>query len=139
MASFWSLMAMFMAFMAHFSSLALSSHVHIQLSTISAAPAFLPDSAPLSSPPSLSPDIEPLFPTPKGEAPAPSDSSLPTIPSSPSPPNPDNMLAPGPESGISPSRAMPVSASVSVTPSGPISLAVLICFMVFELMQVPGV
>ncbi|KAK4376313.1 hypothetical protein RND71_006990 [Anisodus tanguticus] len=49
-------------------------------STISAAPALLPN-PPLSSSP-LSPDITPLFPSPGGSELARSDSSLPTIPSS---------------------------------------------------------
>ncbi|KAK8693862.1 hypothetical protein V6N13_071429 [Hibiscus sabdariffa] len=114
-AAIWS----FMVFMAGFCSLALSSssRLHVQYSAISAAPAFLP-TAPLSSSPSLSPDIEPLLPTPKGMAPAPADSSLPTIPSSPSPPNPDSMLAPGPGFELAPSGSLPVSASVSLTSDG---------------------
>ncbi|KAB2016263.1 hypothetical protein E1A91_D08G087100v1 [Gossypium mustelinum] len=79
-------------------------YLHVQYSTISAAPAFLP-SAPLASSPSLPPDIEPLFPTPNGVAPSPTDSSMPTIPSSPSPPNPDNIVAPAPGFAFSPSNS----------------------------------
>ncbi|ESQ39441.1 hypothetical protein EUTSA_v10001715mg [Eutrema salsugineum] len=77
--------------------LSLCSHTstsEFQLSSISAAPSFLPE-APWSfsaSPPAMSPDISPLFPTPGSRemSPSPSESSvMPTIPSSLSPPNPD--------------------------------------------------
>ncbi|KAE8681610.1 hypothetical protein F3Y22_tig00111311pilonHSYRG00088 [Hibiscus syriacus] len=115
-ATIWS----FILFMAGFCSLASSSYssqLHVQYSTISAAPAFLPF-APLSSAPSLSPDIEPLLPTPKGMAPAPADSSIPTIPSIPSPPNPDGMLAPGPGFALARSGSLPESGSVSLTSDG---------------------
>ncbi|XWS36225.1 hypothetical protein CRYUN_Cryun20dG0067100 [Craigia yunnanensis] len=119
-----------MVFMAYFSSLALSSsQVHFQYSTISAAPALLP-TAPLASSPSLSPDIEPLFPTPKGMAPSPTDSSLPTIPSSPSPPNPDNILAPGPDFALSPSGSLPASTSVSLTSAGALKSTLFLGFLV---------
>ncbi|KAF9669374.1 hypothetical protein SADUNF_Sadunf14G0101000 [Salix dunnii] len=100
---------------------ALASQIHVKLSTISAAPAFLPD-APLSSPPALSPDIQPLFPSPGVEAPSPTESSLPTIPSSPSPPNPGDILAPGPErfpispSGVFRQKRVPVNALLFLEP-----------------------
>ncbi|XP_019188459.1 PREDICTED: classical arabinogalactan protein 26 [Ipomoea nil] len=91
--------------------------LNLPTSTISAAPSLLPfppsSSPPL--PPALSPDITPLFPSPGGSELAPSDSSLPTIPSSPSPPNPDEILAPGPlMAALSPSGSLPVSPSVSL-------------------------
>ncbi|XP_031123171.1 classical arabinogalactan protein 26 [Ipomoea triloba] len=88
--------------------------LNLPTSTISAAPSLLPF-PPSSSPPALSPDITPLFPSPGGSELAPSDSSLPTIPSSPSPPNPDEILAPGPlMAALSPSGSLPVSPSVSL-------------------------
>lgn len=81
-------------------------------STISAAPALLPDpTSPSSSPPALSPDIYPIFPTPGGSQLAPSDSSAPLIPSSPSPPNPDAFSALGPEAAFSPEGVLPDSSS----------------------------
>ncbi|XWS76493.1 hypothetical protein CRYUN_Cryun01aG0181200 [Craigia yunnanensis] len=124
-----------MVFMAYFSSIALStSQAHVQYSTISAAPAFLP-SAPLASSPSLPPDIEPLFPTPKGMAPSPTDSSLPTIPSSLSPPNPDNILAPGPGFALSPSGSLPPSYSVSLTSAGALKSTLFLGLLVFCLLQ----
>ncbi|KAF5732704.1 classical arabinogalactan protein 26-like [Tripterygium wilfordii] len=119
MAPFGSILMLFI--MVYFTSLALASPaiVHVQFSTISAAPAVLPG-APMASPSGLSPDIEPLFPTPVSTPP--SESSLPIIPSSPSPPNPDNMLAPGPELGaFPPSGALPASSSVSLASSGPVN------------------
>ncbi|XP_021613289.1 classical arabinogalactan protein 26 [Manihot esculenta] len=129
MASFWSFFATFMVFMAYFSSPAFTSRVHVQFSTISAAPAFLPE-APLSSPPSLSPDIEPVFPTTGAGVPSPAESSLPTIPSSPSPPNPDLIEpAAGPVFAMSPSGALPDSAATSLSSPGPLNLAV--CFLGF--------
>ncbi|KAE8697897.1 hypothetical protein F3Y22_tig00110607pilonHSYRG00008 [Hibiscus syriacus] len=57
-------------------------------------------------------------PTPKGMAPAPVDSSIPSIPSSPSPPNPDSMLAPGPGFELAPSGSLLESGSVSLTLDG---------------------
>ncbi|XP_011079744.1 classical arabinogalactan protein 26 [Sesamum indicum] len=87
--------------------------INLPASTISAAPALLPDPiAPLSSPPALSPDIAPLFPSPGGSELSPSESSVPLIPSSPSPPNPDAMVAPGPGTALAPSGSMPDSSSV---------------------------
>nr|XP_009587775.1 classical arabinogalactan protein 26-like [Nicotiana tomentosiformis] len=85
----------------------------VPASTISAAPALLPN-PPLSSPPfpALSPDITPLFPSPGGSELAPSDSSLPTIPSSLSPPNPDAMLAPESLMPFQPSGSLPVYSAV---------------------------
>lgn len=82
-------------------------------STISAAPALLPDpsSSPSSSPPALSPDIYPIFPSPGGSELAPSDSSAPLIPSSPSPPNPDASAAPGPGAAFSPEGVLMDSSS----------------------------
>ncbi|XP_022771033.1 classical arabinogalactan protein 26-like [Durio zibethinus] len=126
---------LFMVFMAYFSSLALSSsQVHVLYSTISAAPAYLP-SAPLVSSPSLPPDIQPLFPTPKGMAPSPTDSSLPTIPSSPSPPNPDNILPPAPGFALSPSASLPASNSVSLTSGGALKPTLFLGLLVFCLLQ----
>nr|XP_009770112.1 PREDICTED: classical arabinogalactan protein 26 [Nicotiana sylvestris] len=123
-----------------FVSLALSraSLLNIPASTISAAPALLPN-PPLSSPPlpALSPDISPLFPSPGGSELAPTDSTLPLIPSSPSPPNPDAMIAPGPTFfPFSPSESLPVASAVPLVSS--------LCTMVLGLMsfwftQLPGV
>ncbi|KDP28080.1 hypothetical protein JCGZ_13851 [Jatropha curcas] len=136
MASFWSFLTMFIIFMAYFASLAFTSHVvHVQFSTISAAPAFLPE-APLSSPPtsSLSPDIEPVFPTTGVAVPSPAESSLPTIPSSPSPPNPDVIHpAPGPSMAFSPSGSLPASSATSVNQAAVYFLGLLL--VVFSLMQ----
>ncbi|KAF6157804.1 hypothetical protein GIB67_038272 [Kingdonia uniflora] len=92
----------------------------VATSTISAAPAVLPD-APISLPPSstLSPDITPLLPLPKGSTTSPSPnespSSVPTIPSNPSPPNPDEFISPGPDSAVSPfgSSSLPPMTSAS--------------------------
>ncbi|XVE77688.1 hypothetical protein DITRI_Ditri13aG0082300 [Diplodiscus trichospermus] len=125
-----------MVFMAIFPSPALSSsQLHVQYSTtISAAPAFLP-TAPLASSPSLPPGIEPLFPTPKGMAPSPADSSLPTIPSSPSPPNPDNMLAPDPGFALSPSGSLPLSTSVSLTSAGALKSTLFLGLLVLHFLQ----
>ncbi|KAL3359324.1 hypothetical protein AABB24_016072, partial [Solanum stoloniferum] len=95
-----------------FFSLSLALHKspslsNIPSSSISAAPALLPN------PPALSPDISPLFPSPGGSELAPTDSSLPLIPSSPSPPNPDAMIAPGPVyMPFSPTQSLPVSSGV---------------------------
>ncbi|KAJ6680225.1 CLASSICAL ARABINOGALACTAN PROTEIN 26 [Salix purpurea] len=141
MASFCSIfLAMFavFSFTAYFSSPAMASQIHARLSTISAAPAFLPD-APLSSPPASSPDIQPLFPTPGVGAPSPTESSLPTIPSSPSPPNPGDILAPVSERfPISPSGPLPASSSVSLTSSGPLKLAFVLGLLVFCSVQLSG-
>ncbi|CAN7088188.1 unnamed protein product [Brassica rapa subsp. narinosa] len=66
-----------------------SELLQFQLSTISAAPSFLPEapsSFSASPPEATSPDISPLFPTPGSSemSPSPSESSaMPTIPSSP--------------------------------------------------------
>ena len=131
MASFSSILAMFMIFMSYYSSLALASELNIKVSTISAAPAVLPG-APVYSP-ALSPDINPLFPSPSGEALPPSESSLPTIPSSQSPPNPDVVAAPGPyELAISPSGSLPESSSVSIASNFVMLLGLLaVCIMNF--------
>ncbi|TYI13837.1 hypothetical protein ES332_A08G086000v1 [Gossypium tomentosum] len=140
MASLWSPWGnLFMFLMAYFSSLPLSSssqqHLHVQYSTISAAPAFLP-SAPLASSPSLPPDIEPLFPTPNGVAPSPTDSSMPTIPSSPSPPNPDNIVAPAPGFAFSPSNSpLPVSTSVYPTSARALKPTLFLGLLVFSILQ----
>ncbi|MCD7468031.1 hypothetical protein HAX54_005818 [Datura stramonium] len=90
-----------------------SSLASMPASTISAAPALLPN-PPLSSPPlyAFSPDITPLFPSPGGSELAPSDSSLPTIPSSLSPPNPDAMVAPGPFMPFQPSGSFPIHSAI---------------------------
>ncbi|KAK6239302.1 hypothetical protein QUC31_004771 [Theobroma cacao] len=135
MASLCSLWGIFMVFMAYFSSLAFSSsQLHVKYSTISAAPAFLP-SAPPAHPPGAAPYIEPLFPTPRGMAPSPTDSSLPTIPSNPSPPNPDNILAPGPGFALSPSGSSPASTSVSLTSAGALNLTLFLGLLVVYLLQ----
>ncbi|KAB2069166.1 hypothetical protein ES319_A08G079600v1 [Gossypium barbadense] len=140
MASLWSPWGnLFMFLMAYFSSLPLSSssqqYLHVQYSTISAAPAFLP-SAPLASSPSLPPDIEPLFPTPNGVAPSPTDSSMPTIPSSPSPPNPDNIVAPAPGFAFSPSNSpLPVSTSVYPTSARALKPTLFLGLLVFSILQ----
>ncbi|XP_059318474.1 classical arabinogalactan protein 26-like [Lycium ferocissimum] len=100
-----------------------ASLLNVPASAISAAPALLPNppiSSPSSSPPfpSLSPDISPLFPSPGGSELAPTDSSLPLIPSSPSPPNPDAMIAPGPMfMPFSPTESLPVSSAVPLLSS----------------------
>ncbi|KAL5862803.1 hypothetical protein ACOSQ3_000317 [Xanthoceras sorbifolium] len=141
MASIWSFLATLMVFTACFSSQAMPSQLlHAQFSTISASPAYLPTSSPSplasSSSPALSPDITPLFPTPVGMAPSPTESSLPTIPSSPSPPNPDNFLAPAPDQlAVSPSEVLPASSSVSLASTGPLNAAVFIGFILFCLLQ----
>lgn len=95
-------MFLFIAIFVSSSSLA-SSDDSLPSSTISAAPALLPDIsnhnliAPSSNEaPTLSPDISPLFPSPGGSELSPTESSEPLIPSSPSPPNPDQMVYPGP-------------------------------------------
>ncbi|MBA0679596.1 hypothetical protein Goari_011356 [Gossypium aridum] len=140
MASLWSPWGnLFMFLMAYFSSLPLSSssqqYLHVQFSTISAAPAFLP-SAPLASSPSLPPDIEPLFPTPNGVAPSPTDSSMPTIPSSPSPPNPDNIVAPAPGFAFSPSNSpLPSSTSVYPTSARALKPTLFLGLLVFSILQ----
>ncbi|KAM3326294.1 hypothetical protein BC332_07236 [Capsicum chinense] len=100
------------------SSLALhkTSLLNVPASAISAAPALLPN--PPSFSPTLSPDISPLFPSPGGSELAPTDSSLPLIPSSPSPPNPDAMIAPGPiYMPFSPTESLPVSSAVPLLSS----------------------
>ncbi|XP_058077299.1 classical arabinogalactan protein 26 [Magnolia sinica] len=87
----------------------------LEISTISAAPATLPN-APVSSPPYLAPDITPLLPSTGGIGPSPSsggDGGLPTIPSNPSPPNPDEVAASGPNSAISPSGSFSAMASTT--------------------------
>lgn len=92
----------------NFFSLSLALHISPS-SSISAAPALLPN------PPALSPDISPLFPSPGGSELAPTDSSLPLIPSTPSPPNPDAMIAPGPlYMPFSPTQSLPVSSAVAL-------------------------
>ncbi|MBA0736476.1 hypothetical protein Gogos_010027 [Gossypium gossypioides] len=140
MASLWSPWGnLFMFLMAYFSSLPLSSssqqYLHVQYSTISAAPAFHP-SAPLASSPSLPPDIEPLFPTPNGVAPSPTDSSMPTIPSSPSPPNPDNIVAPAPGFAFSTSNSpLPSSTSVYPTSARALKPTLFLGLLVFSILQ----
>ncbi|XP_042010357.1 classical arabinogalactan protein 26-like [Salvia splendens] len=101
-----SLITTFMAF-----SCTLVSCKNVPASTISAAPALLPDPISPTSPPALSPDIYPVFPSPGGPELAPSDSSVPLIPSSPSPPNPDAFAAQGPGAAFSPLGMLPDSSS----------------------------
>ncbi|KAI3460840.1 hypothetical protein Pfo_017503 [Paulownia fortunei] len=121
-------------FMAISSSLA--SEKNLPASTISAAPALLPDpSAPLSAPPALSPYITPLFPSPGGSELSPSESSLPIIPSSPSPPNPDAMAAPGPGMAFAPSGLLPDSSSLRLNVTGFLSSIVVSGLVAFGLMQ----
>ncbi|KAJ9171883.1 hypothetical protein P3X46_015186 [Hevea brasiliensis] len=136
MASFWSFLATFMVFVAYFISPAFTSQVHVQFSTISAAPALLPE-APLSSPPNLSPDIEPVFPTTGAGVPSPAESSLPTIPSSRSPPNPDLIdPAPGPVFAVSPSGSLPASSATSLSSLATLNLALyFLGLLVFCLVQ----
>ncbi|RID60809.1 hypothetical protein BRARA_E00006 [Brassica rapa] len=104
-----------------------SELLQFQLSTISAAPSFLPEapsSFSASPPEATSPDISPLFPTPGSSemSPSPSESSaMPTIPSSLSPPNPD-AVARDPLLDTSPvGSPLPASSSVSLVWS-PLSL-----------------
>ncbi|CAN6845374.1 unnamed protein product [Brassica oleracea] len=104
-----------------------SEFLKFQLSTISAAPTFLPEapwSFSASPPEAMSPDISPLFPTPGSSetSPSPSESfDIPTIPSSLSPPNPD-AVSPDPLLDSSPlGSPLPASSSVSLV-SSPISL-----------------
>ncbi|KAG8389425.1 hypothetical protein BUALT_Bualt02G0228200 [Buddleja alternifolia] len=101
-------------FMAFYSALG----NHLPASTISAAPALLPDPIsplPSSQPPALSPDISPLFPSPGAPQLSPSESIIPLIPSSPSPPNPDEMAAPGPGMAFAPSGQLPDSSSLKLS------------------------
>ncbi|WCJ21420.1 hypothetical protein M5689_003574 [Euphorbia peplus] len=121
MASFCSFLATFMIFMA-FLSQPFASKTHVKLSTISAAPALMPQ-PPLSSyspnpSPFLSPDIQPVFPTDGAYVPSPSDTSFPTIPSTPSPPNPDviQSAAHAPSFSISPSGSLPASSAMAFPP-----------------------
>ncbi|KAG5395436.1 hypothetical protein IGI04_017250 [Brassica rapa subsp. trilocularis] len=104
-----------------------SELLQFQLSTISAAPSFLPEapsSFSASPPEATSPDISPLFPTPGSSemSPSPSESSaMPTIPSSLSPPNPD-AVARDPLLDTSPvGSPLPASSSVALVWS-PLSL-----------------
>ncbi|XP_058210352.1 classical arabinogalactan protein 26 [Rhododendron vialii] len=115
--------------------IACSSSLALPTSTISAAPAHLPNpSLPFSSP-TLSPDITPLFPSPGGAGPPPAESPLPTIPSSRSPPDPFQVVAPGPSMADSPFGFPPppssVALGVSVSPHSVIFLG----FVTFLLMQ----
>ncbi|XP_010507831.1 PREDICTED: classical arabinogalactan protein 26-like [Camelina sativa] len=112
-----------------------SEFLQFQLSTISAAPSFLPE-APTSfsaSPPAMSPDVSPLFPTPGSSemSPSPSEASvMPTIPSSLSPPNPD-AVSPDPLLEFSPvGSPLPASSSVSLV-SSPLSSLLLVFLMSF--------
>ncbi|XP_027098025.1 classical arabinogalactan protein 26 [Coffea arabica] len=134
MAAIWPLFIQFLIFMASpslmlaFVSTTLPDQPQLSTSTISAAPALLPD-APLASPPALSPDITPLFPSPGGSELSPSESSLPTIPSSPSPPNPDAIEAPVPFLAFSPLGSLPFSSSNQLKVSGFLSSALLPAFL----------
>ncbi|KAL1542675.1 classical arabinogalactan protein 26-like [Salvia divinorum] len=105
-----SLASLITTFMAFSCTLVLCTK-NVPASTISAAPALLPDPISPSSPPALSPDIYPVFPSPGGPELAPSDSSVPLIPSSPSPPNPDAFAAQGPGAAFSPMGMLPDSSS----------------------------
>lgn len=101
----------FTTFMAFSCTMIMGENV-FPSSTISAAPALLPDpiSPSSSPPPSLSPEINPVFPSPGGPQLAPSDST-PLIPSSPSPPNPDEYASEGPGAAFPPSGMLPVASS----------------------------
>ncbi|KAJ7972885.1 classical arabinogalactan protein 26-like [Quillaja saponaria] len=137
MASFWSLLAMFMVLVACHCSLTLASELTKHISTISAAPAILP-SAPVASP-ALSPDIAPLFPSPGGVAFSPSESSsLPIIPSSPSPPNPDSIAAGGPGLALPPSEPLPASSSIALVSNWPLNLVVYLGLLVICTVQLTG-
>uniref|UniRef100_A0A5B7B9R3 Classical arabinogalactan protein 26-like n=1 Tax=Davidia involucrata TaxID=16924 RepID=A0A5B7B9R3_DAVIN len=135
MAAWKWLLTLGMVFMAYPSS-------SLPTSTISAAPAFLPNPPSLSSPPlpTLSPDINPLLPSPGGAGLSPTESSVPTIPSSPSPPNPDaTAVAPGPGMAFSPSGSLPDSSSVALNLSGPLhSVMLLLGLLPFWLIQLSG-
>ncbi|KAH7844436.1 hypothetical protein Vadar_027973 [Vaccinium darrowii] len=110
-----------------FPSLSSTSELNLETtpSGISAAPAVLPD-PPLSPFQELSPDITPLFPSPGGELPSPTGSSIPTIPSTLSPPNPDAVAIAGPYSALSPYGSELVSAASSPSVFGFLNLAVLL-------------
>ncbi|KAK7827561.1 serine/threonine-protein kinase runkel [Quercus suber] len=118
MASFWfhlgALINIIMAFMVS-PLLSLSPNLNSDASnTISTTPSFLTNSPPSLSPfQEISPDIAPLLPSPGGEVPTSTGSSIPTIPSSPSPPNPDELDLLGPNSALSPSGSMPASSAES--------------------------
>lgn len=110
-----------------------SEFLQFQLSTISAAPSFLPE-APSSfsaSPPAMSPDVSPLFPTPGSSemSPSPSEASvMPTIPSSLSPPNPD-AVSHDPLLEFSPvGSPLPTSSSICLV-SSPLSSLLLVFLM----------
>ncbi|KAK9139460.1 hypothetical protein Scep_009141 [Stephania cephalantha] len=114
MAFLLPIFALSLAFNAY-PSLSLSTHLKLATSTISAAPAFLPNPPPLPSPsPNFAPNDEnPLFPTPKTgtSSQSPNGEPTPTIPSNPSPPNPDEMLSPGPFSADAPSGSIHAMSS----------------------------
>ncbi|CAN4091464.1 unnamed protein product [Withania somnifera] len=112
-----------------------SSLLNVPASAISAAPALLPNLP--SSSPALSPDISPLFPSPGGSELAPTDSSLPLIPSSPSPPNPDAMVAPGPfYMPFSPTESLPVSSTVPLLSC--LCTTLVLCLITFWSAQLPS-
>ncbi|KAL2510590.1 classical arabinogalactan protein 26 [Abeliophyllum distichum] len=127
-----SFLILVMVFMASSSSLAFkkASQLSVPASTISAAPALLPY-PPLSAPPALSPDIAPLFPSPGGSEPSPSESSIPTIPSSPSPPNPDAMAAPGPGVAFPPEGMLPVTSAVALNLQGSVCFILVLSLVAF--------
>ncbi|XP_055814263.1 classical arabinogalactan protein 26-like [Solanum dulcamara] len=119
-----------------FISLSLAFH-KVPSSAISAAPALLPN-PPSSNSPALSPDISHLFPSPGGSELAPTDSSLPLIPSSPSPPNPDAMIAPGPiYMPFTPTESLPVSSAASLFSS--LCTMLVLGLILSWFMQLPGV
>ncbi|XP_011082503.1 classical arabinogalactan protein 26-like [Sesamum indicum] len=112
-----------------------SSLANLPASTISAAPALLPDPiSPSSPPPALSPDITPLFPSPAGSELSPTESSVPIIPSSPSPPNPDVVAAPGPDMAFPPSGLLPDSSSLRLNLPGFLIPMLVSCLVAFGLM-----
>ncbi|KAL7151287.1 hypothetical protein ABFS83_04G020900 [Erythranthe nasuta] len=93
------------------STLATSKESNLPSSTISAAPALLPDPGSPLPAPALSPDMYPDFPSPGGSGLSPAESSVPLIPSSPSPPNPDSIASPEPAFALSPLGVLPDSYS----------------------------
>ncbi|KAH7863536.1 hypothetical protein Vadar_018796 [Vaccinium darrowii] len=118
--------------------IACSSSQAVPTSTISAAPALLPNPpVPLSSP-TLSPDITPLFPSPSGAGPSTAKSPPPVIPSSRTP-NPFQVVAPGPSTADSPSGFPPPLSSVALGLSVSLNSVLFLGFVAFWLMQLSGV
>ncbi|GAA0156963.1 hypothetical protein Leryth_004080 [Lithospermum erythrorhizon] len=113
----------------------ISSLPEIPTSTISAAPALLPNPTISVSSPALSPDEAPLFPSPGGSELSPSDSAMPTIPSSLSPPNPDAAEAFGPDAS-SPFGSLPTSYGTKVHVSGAVCSRLVLALFSFGFMKI---